>query len=371
METRHKAYKFRMYPNKEQKVLLAKTFGCVRLVYNLMLAEKIAYYKEHGKSITVTPAKYKKEYEFLKEVDSLALANAQLHLQTAYRNFFKDKSIGFPKFKSKKSNYHSYTTNLVNGNIKLNDRTIVLPKLKSVKIKKHRQIPSDYILKSVTVSQEPNGNYYVSVLLEYEVDIKPQYDTSKAIGLDFSMRELYVSSEGFTAEYPRYYRKSQEKLAKEQRILSHRKKGSKNYYKQKRKIAKIHSKIANQRKDFLHKQSRQITNAYDVICIEDLNMKAMSQSYHFGKSVADNGWGMFTSFLYYKQTEQGKLLVKVDRHYPSSKTCSVCGYKNEGLQLKDRFWLCPQCNTYHNRDENASYNIKNEGLRIVKEMEIA
>ena len=234
METRHKAYKFRMYPNEEQKVLLAKTFGCVRLVYNLMLAEKIAYYKEHGKSITVTPAKYKKEYEFLKEVDSLALANAQLHLQTAYRNFFKDKSIGFPKFKSKKSNYHSYTTNFVNGNIKLNDRTIVLPKLKSVKIKKHRQIPSDYILKSATVSQEPNGNYYVSVLFEYEVDIKPQYDTSKAIGLDFSMRELYVSSEGFTAEYPRYYRKSQEKLAKEQRILSHRKNGSKNYYKQKK-----------------------------------------------------------------------------------------------------------------------------------------
>ena len=289
-------------------------------------------------------------------------------MQTAYKNFFKDKSIGFPKFKSKKSGHHSYTTNFVNGNIKLNDRTIVLPKLKTVRIKKHRQVPSDYILKSVTVSQEPNGNYYVSILFEYSVDIKPQYDASKAIGLDFSMSELYVSSEGFTAEYPRYYRKSQEKLAKAQRILSHREKGSKNYYKQKRKIAKIHSKIANQRKDFLHKQSRQITNAYDVICIESLNMKAMSQSLHFGKSVADNGWGMFISFIDYKQAEQGKILVKVDRRYPSSKTCSACGYKNDGLQLKDRFWVCPECNTFHNRDENASYNIKNEGLRILKEI---
>ena len=360
-----------MYPNEEQKVLIAKTFGCARFVYNLMLAEKIAYYKEHGKSITVTPAKYKKEYEFLKEVDSLALANAQLHLQTAFKNFFRDKPVGFPRFKSKKSGYRSYTTNFVNGNIKLNDKTIVLPKLKSVRIKKHRQIPNDYILKSVTVSQEPNGDYYVSVLFEYEAYIKSQYDTSKAIGLDFSMNELYVSSEGFTAEYPRYYRKAQERLAREQRILSHRKKGSKNYYKQKRKVAKIHSKIANQRKDFLHKQSRQITNVYDVVCIEDLNMKAMSQSLNLGKSVADNGWGMFTNFLYYKQTGQGKLLVKVGRRYPSSKTCSVCGYKNEGLQLKDRFWLCPQCNTCHNRDKNASYNIKNEGLRIIKEMEIA
>ena len=371
MEIRHKAYKFRLYPNEEQKVLLAKTFGCVRFVYNLMLAEKIAYYEEHKKSITITPAKYKKEYEFLKEVDSLALANAQLHLQTAYKNFFRDKSIGFPKFKSKKNNYHSYTTNFVNGNIKLNDKTIILPKLKAVRIKKHRQIPNDYILKSVTVSQEPNGKYYVSILFEYKTDIEPQYDMSKVIGLDFSMSELYVSSEGFTAEYPRYYRKLQEKLAKEQRSLSRKKRYSKNYYKQKRKVANIHNKIANQRKDFLHKQSRQITNAYDVVCIENLNMKAISQSLHFGKSVADNGWGMFTMFLDYKLAEQGKILVKVDKFYPSSKTCSCCGYKNNELQLKDRFWTCPNCRTHHDRDKNASFNIKNEGLRILAELKIA
>lgn len=180
----------------------------------------------------------------------------------------------------------------MNGNIKFGDRTMTLPKLKTARIKKHREIPKGYILKSATISQESNGNYYVSVLFECEEDRKPQYDKSKAIGLDFSMSELYVSSEGFTVEYPRYYRKLQDKLAKAQRVLSHRKKGGKNYDKQKGKVANIHNKITNQRKDFLHKQSRHITNAYDVVCIENLNMKVMSQSLHFGKSVADNGWGM-------------------------------------------------------------------------------
>lgn len=360
----NKAFKFRIYPTEDQKVLINKTFGCVRFVYNRMLADKIQYYEETGKKLNNTPAQYKTEFEWLKEVDSLALANAQLNLQTAYNNFFRDKKVGFPKFKSKKNHHNSYTTNCVNSNIRLQDGYLILPKIKAVKTKQHRAIPTDYTLKSVTISRTPTDKYFVSILYVYDLTIKA-VKPIKSIGLDFSMHELFVSSEGEIADYPRYYRQSLEKSAREQRILSHRKKGSNRYYQQKCKIAKIHEKIANQRKDFLHKMSRQITNAYDVVCIEDLNMKSMSQVLNFGKSVSDNGWGMFSAFLAYKLAEQGKKLIKIDKWYPSSKTCHVCGHVYKDLKLSERKWTCACCNTTHNRDENASINIKNKGLEIL------
>lgn len=359
----NKAYKFRLHPNAEQRILLAKTFGSVRFIYNKMLGDKIAHYEVAKENLKTTPAQYKSEFDWLREVDSLALANAQLHLETAYNNFFRSPKVGFPKFKSKHRGHNSYTTNMVNGNIKMADGCLQLPKLGKVKIKQHRNIPDDYRLKSVTISLAPSGRYFASILYEYDADISP-VEPANVIGLDFSMKELYVASDGSVAEYPRFYRKAMKKLAREQRKLSRRKKGGKNREKQKRKVARLHERIANQRSDFLHKQSRQITNAYDAVCIEDLNMKAMSQALNFGKSVSDNGWGMFVNMMSYKLTDQGKQLVKVDKWFPSSKTCSQCGTIKENLPLSERTYHC-ECGFVFDRDRNAAINIKNEGMRLL------
>lgn len=347
--------------------MFAKTFGCVRFIYNKMLGDKIEYYNEHKEKLKNTPAQYKKEFEWLKEVDSLALANAQLNLQTAYDNFFRDKSIGFPKFKSKHNGHKSYTTNNQGGNIRIEDnKYIKLPKMGLVRVKLHRQIPDNHEIKSCTISQNPSGKYYISILTEYKEDI-PQIEVNptNVIGLDMDMKNLFTDSQGNRAEYPRYYRQMQEKLAREQRKLSKCKRGSNNYYKQKLIVAKLHEKVANQRKDFLHKMSNQIANDYDAVCIEDLNMRAMGQCLNLGKSVSDNGWGMFTAFLGYKLSDKGKRIVKIDKWYPSSKTCHICGAINNSLTLKDREWTCEGCGTHHNRDWNAAINIRNEGLRLL------
>lgn len=361
----NKAYKFRIYPDAGQQAMFAKTFGCVRFIYNQMLADKIRHYEATGEQLKNTPAQYKGEYEWLKEVDSLALANVQMHLQAAYNNFFRDPKVGFPKFKSKKSNRRSYTTNCVNGNIAMKDGFIKLPKVGWVKLKQHRSIPDGYRLKSVTVSQTPGGKYYVSVLFAYENQIQKKSPQS-FLGLDYSMHELYKDSNGNEPQYPGYYRQAEKRLKREQRRLSLMEKGSKNRKKQRIRVARLHEKVANQRKDFLHKQSRQIANVYDCVCIEDLDMKGMAQALHFGKSVSDNGWGMFTTFLQYKLEEQGKTLVRVDKFFASSQICSCCGYKNaEVKNLLVRSWDCPQCSAHHDRDENAAINIRNEGMRIL------
>ncbi len=360
----NKAYKFRIYPDEEQKILIAKTFGCVRFIYNKMLRDKIEYYRQTQKKLNNTPAQYKTEFEWLKEADSLALANAQMNLQDAYNNFFRDKKVGFPKFKSKKSSKRSYTTNYVNGNIVVRDGMIKLPKLGFVKMKQHRNIPENYKLKAVTVSQNSGGKYFVSILFEYEKEITMK-ELENFIGLDFSMHELYVDSNGNCPEFPRYYRSSEKKLKREQRKLSKMVKGSNNREKQRIRVAKLHERVASQRKDFLHKQSRQIANVYDCVCIENLDMQAMAQSLNFGKSVSDNGWGMFTIFLQYKLEELEKRLVRIDKFFASSQLCSVCGYQNpETKDLSVREWICPCCHTHHDRDTNAAVNIQNEGMRI-------
>lgn len=361
----NKAYKFRLYPNKEQELLINKTFGCVRFMYNQMLADKIKHYERTKERLNNTPAQYKKEFVWLKEVDSLALANVQINLQTAYNNFFRDKKVGFPKFKSKKRSKMSYTTNNQKGNICTSDdnKYIKLPKLKQVRVKAHRQIKDNEIIKSCTISKTPSGKYYISILVEYEKEIllKEVKDESQVVGLDFSMKDLYYSSEGKIANYPRYYRKSLEKLKKEQQKLSRKKKGSSNRNKQRIKVAKLHEHVANQRKDFLHKESRKLVDKFDAIIIEDLNMKSMSQCLSFGKSVSDNGWGLFTTFLAYKLLEEGKQLIKIDKWYPSSKTCSQCGCVNENLKLSDRTYGCKDCGLVIDRDYNASLNIKRVG----------
>jgi putative transposase len=318
----NRAFKFRIYPNDEQRILFAKTFGCVRMVYNYWLDRKIRQYEENKTNVTYTVcakemAAMKKtdEYAFLKEVDSVSLQQSLRHLDAAFQNFFRQPKAGFPKFKSKKRNKNSYSTVCINSNITI-------------------------------------GNGYLKL--------------QSFLGLDFSMHELYRDSNGNEPAYPGYYRKAEKKLAKEQRKLSRMQKGSKNRDKQRIRVAKLHEKVSNQRKDFLHKQSRQITNACDCVCIEDLDMKAMSQSLNFGKSVMDNGWGMFTAFLKYKLEEQGKRLVKVDRFFASSQICNICGYKNpETKNLAVRAWDCPQCGKHHDRDVNAAINIRNEGMRLV------
>lgn len=368
----NKAYKFRIYPNDEQKVLFAKTFGCVRLVYNHWLDRKIKQYEEDKTSVTYTVcakemAEMKKteEYAFLKEVDSVSLQQSLRHLDTAFQNFFKQPKTGFPRFKSKKRSKNSYSTVCINGNITISNGYLKLPKIGQVRLKQHRQIPEDYKIKSVTVSQTPSGKYYASILCEYENQVQTA-ELKDFLGLDFSMKELYKDSNGNEPCYPRYYRQVEKRLKREQRKLSLMKKGSSNRNKQRIKVAKLHEKVANQRKDFLHKQSRQIANAYDCVCIENLDMKAMSQALNFGKSVSDNGWGMFIKFLQYKLEEKGKRLIKVDKFFASSQICSVCGYKNsETKNLSIRAWDCPKCGTHHDRDINAAINIKNEGMRLV------
>lgn len=360
----NKAYKFRIYPTKDQEQLIRKTFGCVRFVYNKMLAERKKTYERFKddkemlkKQKASTPAKYKTEFEWLKEVDSLALANAQMNLQKSYNNFFAGRTK-FPVFKSRKAK-QSYTTNMVNGNIQLLEGHIKLPKLKMVKLKKHREIPPHHIIKSCTISRSATGKYHISILTEYEYKPIPK-EIKAIVGLDFAMDSLYVESEqGEKANHPRFFRQTQEKLAKEQKVLSRRTKGSTRYEKQRIKVAALHERVTNQRKDFLHKKSHQLASQYDCIVIEDLNMKGMSQSLHFGKSVADNGWGMFTTFLHYKLLEQGKHLVKINKWFPSTKTCSNCGHV-KNVALSERLYSC-ECGFVRDRDWNAAINIKNEG----------
>ena len=374
----NKSIKYRIYPTTEQSIMFAKTFGCCRKVYNLMLSDKIAYYKATGKSIQVTPAQYKDEYPYLREVDSLALCNVQLNLQAAYNNFFDKKrkvKSGFPKFKSVKRSRRSYTTNYKKGAVAILDkRYLKLPKVGTVKAVIHR-VPSDaWIVKSATVSQESDGSYYISVLFEYDKGENTYIaDKTNAIGLDYKSDGLYMDSNGNVGANHKYYRESHDKLAKAQRRLS-RMQGSKknepksnNYTKQLRKTNKIHRHIANQRNDNLHKISTEIANQYDVVCVEDLNMTTMgNKGFKNGKATYDNGYGMFLNMLEYKLSDRGKTLVKVDKFYPSSQLCSCCGNRKK-LTLSDRKYICT-CGLEIDRDLNAAINIKNEGLRLLNEV---
>ena len=364
----NKAYKFRIYPNREQEVLLSKTFGCCRFLYNAMLSDKIREYQATGKMLMNTPAMYKKEYPFLKEVDSLALANVQLHLEKAYKNFFRRPSMGFPRFKSKHKDQNSYTTNLVNGNIVLGTGKLKLPKLGKIRIVQHREIPEGYCLKSVTVSREPSGKYYASLLYEYDSSENQttvsNYQAARILGIDYAMHGMTVFSDELNAIYPGYLKNSEEKLAREQRKLSHCQKGSCNYQKQKQKVALCHEKVRNQRKDYIHKLTRKIADTYDAVGVEDLDMKAMSRCLNFGKSVMDNSYEMFREILKYKLEEQGKKLVKTDRFFPSSKKCCMCGKVKKELKLSERIYRC-DCGSVMDRDKNAAINIREEARRML------
>ena len=365
----NRTVKIRIYPNAEQRVQIEKTIGCSRFIYNCMLADKMEYYKKEKKMLRNTPASYKKEYPWLKEVDSLALANVQMHLESAFHKFFREPSAGFPRFKSKKSSRKSYTTNVVNGNIFLKGKYLKLPKMSAVRMKLHRPISEKWKLKSVTVSREPSGNYFASLLFCCENQTAEKRPAEKFIGIDFAMHGMCVFSTGESAKYPMFYRNTEKKLAQEQRKLSHMKFGSSNYLKQKQSIARLHAKAKHQRSDRLHKLSCMLTDTYDLITIEDLNMAAMKKSLHFGKSASDNGWGMFVDMLLYKAARKGKLILFVSKWFPSSKTCHACGYVHKELQLSDRMYICPVCGHVMDRDEQAAKNIDEEGLRIYRQLQ--
>ena len=371
MAIRHKSYKFRLYPNKKQIVLFEKTFGCSRFIWNQMLADKIAYYKDTGKTLNNTPAQYKKDYPWLKEVDSFALCNVQLNLQKAYKSFFQS-NFGFPKFKSKKKAYkQSYKTNNNHGNIELCDGKIKLPKIGWVKVKAHRKIKGN--IKGATISKTATGKYFISILCE--TDIHPYPKTNSSIGIDLGLEHFAILSTGEKIENPRFLISASKKLAKEQKILSRRgllakQKGKSlkdcsNYQKQRLKVARLHEKISNQRRDFLSKLSTTLIKNHDRICMEDLASKNLMKNHRLARAIGDVSWSEFVRMLEYKADWYEKQVSKISRWFPSSQLCSNCKMNSGKKLLHVREWICENCGTHHDRDLNASLNILNEGLKIL------
>ncbi len=354
----YKGYRLRLYPNKVQQDYFAKYFGCARFIYNKMLADKIEHYKTTGENLIVYPADYRRDFPFLQAIDSQVLGQEYLHLQRAYSNFFKNKDFGFPKFKSKKDNYKSFSSTAIKI---IDNKYLKLPKNKNfglIKVKISQPIRGT--IKTVTISQVPSGKYYVSMNVAIWYQSLPSRGSS--IGLDLGTKDLVVTSNGDKFDNIKTLETHQAKLAKLQRQLAHKQKGSRNYEKARIKLAREYEKIANIRKDYLHKISHKIVSENQAIFSEYLSVKGLMKNHRQAKSIGDASWYEFTRQLEYKSAWNGRIYHKVDRFFPSSQLCSSCGFKYEAVKTKNlREWRCPNCGAYHDRDINAAVNILNRG----------
>ncbi len=371
----NRCYKYRLYPTPEQEEYFQKCFGCARFVYNALLERQNEVYQNGGSFLTRFDANnycnhvLKEQYPFLKEVDKFVLTNSIWALDLAFRSFF-DHRTNYPKFKSRDKSRKAYTTNYVNNNIEVSERAIKLPRIKWVKAKIHRVAPEHWVLKQATISQDAAGDYYCSIMYACgDIDLHPALNRELALGLDYKSDGLFVSSEGEVCGSPQFFKQGEEALAKEQKKLARMQKGSSNYEKQKKNVAKRMRHIANQRRDFAHKKAAELAETWDYIFAEHLDLKEMAS--RAGKKTMDNGYGEFLEILQYKMEDKGKVFAKVDMYYPSSQLCSSCGYKNPQVRnLTVRQWTCPNCGTIHDRDINAAINIRDEGLRLIDELQL-